>query len=90
MDTGKRETRYQLVKVHQIVRQPHSSFSLLNVKCIFDLLKSKEMFLFVSFLFKFPKGNSKILLNYSYIFMFLSICKKNKIKEYIKSSWITI
>ena len=43
----------------------HFSF-LLNVKCVFDLLKSKEIFLFVLFLFKFSKGNSKVLLNYLY------------------------
>ena len=27
IDTGKRETRYQLVKVHQTIRQPHSILS---------------------------------------------------------------
>ena len=27
IDTGKRETRYQLVKVHQTVRQPHTTSS---------------------------------------------------------------
>lgn len=39
---------------------------MLNVKCVFDLLKSKEIFLFVLFLFKFSKGNSKVSLNYLY------------------------
>ena len=32
IDTGKRETRYQLVKVHQTIRQPHTSIKVFSNK----------------------------------------------------------
>ena len=47
IDTGKRETRYQLIKVHQTIRQPHSLNPLEKANILF--LKVMEM---VRFRFK--------------------------------------
>ena len=42
IDTGKRETRYQLVKVHQTIRQPHKSWAPKNW-CFWTVVLEKTL-----------------------------------------------